>query len=99
MDTNPEQPPTIEECRALLDPHRKRTIRRFLEAPATRETPDPHELESAFWDVVYHETPACSATVARIVERELEQSERTVGEVLDGWRPDSMIHLAQREPR
>ncbi len=77
-----DDPPSIEECRELLEPHRKRKIRRLA---ATGD-----ELERAIFDVVYHETPATTHAVARAVERELVLTERTVGELLDGWRPAAL---------
>lgn len=80
----PGDPPTIDECRALLEPHRHRKVRVVVTGGAGLQ------LSRALFDVIYHETPACDHRSARRVEAELSASDRTVGDVLDGWRPPAL---------
>lgn len=67
----------------LLRPHAKRPIRAFLRDNS------PSPAEDAFWSLVYGRTVVNHAT-AVAVERELSSSSRTVGELVEGWRPEAL---------
>jgi hypothetical protein len=65
-----------------LQPHRKRKVRAFL-----RTFDDTTPEAGALWAVLFRHVVVDHST-AITVAQELEASDRTVGDVLDGWRPD-----------
>lgn len=72
---------------ALLAAHAKRKIARFIAEPdRDSRNPKPHD---AFWALLYGKTVVDHAT-AVAVERELLSTTRTVGDVLEGWRPRAL---------
>lgn len=81
---------TAEELREQLLPHADRKIRAFL-----RGHPDPTnraacELRVAFWDFVYRRHPHVTHAVACRTAAELVESEKTIGELLEGWVPEAL---------
>lgn len=68
----------------ILWPHRMRTLRAFL-----RKREDSAPEVGALWAVLYGYTVVDHAT-ALAVAVECSESERTVGDVLEGWRPDAL---------
>lgn len=71
-----------DAIREALTPHRTRTIRAFLRRCGEEE-------EAAFWAAVYGETVVTNGT-ATAVAAELEASDHTIGELLDGWKPEAL---------
>ena len=69
----------------ILEAHRHRKLRAFL---ASRQR--TNEEEEALWHLVGEYRPAMSMQLAVRVVAELERSERTVGELLDGWIPEAL---------
>jgi hypothetical protein len=82
MATQPE--PARKNEHEVLAPHRKKALRTLL-GKFRDNTPEA----GALWAVLYgyrvvdHET-------AKAVEAECSRSERTVGDVLDGWKPEAL---------
>lgn len=72
-----------DAIREALTPHRTRTIRAFLRRCGEEE-------EAAFWDAVHDQAKDVDHATASAVVAELEASERTVEELLAGWRPESL---------
>lgn len=71
------------ERRTLTDV-RGTKVRRFLARA------DMVDLEDEFWSLIYDGIASVPLKTARAVAVELEQSPRTVGDVLDGWRPKAL---------
>lgn len=65
---------------AILEPHRKKKLRAILKGD------DRSPEVGALWAVLYGYAVVDHAT-AQHVAHECTTSDRTVGDVLDGWRP------------
>jgi hypothetical protein len=76
----------------VLQPHRRAKVRTFL-----RKYDDTTPEAGAFWAVLFRHV-IVSHTTAVAVAQELEASERTVGDVLTGWRPASLVPSDERRP-
>ena len=66
-----------------LSPHAGRPIRAFLRD-------DYSEAHTAFWDMIYSRNRRVTHNTAVRAAAELANSPRTVGEVLNGWRPQAL---------
>ena len=69
----------------VLQPHRKRKLRAFLHDHRDDAAPEV----GALWATVYGRTVVDHRT-ALAVETECASTDRTVGDVLEGWRPAAL---------
>lgn len=81
-----------EKPQDLLEAHRHRRIRAFL-APGART----NDEELAFWAVVGEYRKGMDMQTAKRVVDELVRCERTVGELLDGWIPQTLQEAPDNE--
>lgn len=69
-----------------LEAHRRRTVRAFLRQA---EEDDPEVWE--FWNLIYGPNIGVPHATAQRVEAELgNEATHTVGDVIDGWRPEAL---------
>lgn len=66
---------------ALLEPYAHRRVRRVLD--------DDGELAAPLWSLIYGNAGVDHAT-AIAVDAELSLTDRTIGDVLAGWRPTAL---------
>lgn len=81
MEHNGQQ----QQRREILEPHANRKIRSVV----TRSDQEDPVVEALF-DVVYEDIKVIDHSVAVAVGKELESTDRTVRELLDGWRPEAL---------
>ena len=67
----------------LLERHRRLRIRTLL----SRLPDDAAPEIVALFDLVYEGRACCTLEQARAIHDALERSGKTVGDLLDGWRP------------
>jgi hypothetical protein len=77
-----------DDAHELLEPHARRKLRTFMRAP------DPgNHSDSKVWDAFYavlYGRDVVTHDTALAVEAELKDSERTIGDVLAGWKPAAL---------
>lgn len=76
----------VPDPREALELHRKRKLSAFMRAPDPGNSSDT-KIWDAFWTLVYDGSPSVDYETADAVVRELSKSDRTVGDVIDGFRP------------
>ena len=79
------QPATTDPLHDALDAladHCHRSVRAFLDRPGAAEEP--------FWFLIYGNRRDVTVSEAKAVHAELQQSRKSIQDVLDGWRPDSL---------
>lgn len=76
-----------------LAPHAKRKLRPM----STLLAPDD-AAHDPFWELVYAGVPEVSYEIAEAVERELIETDKTVDDLVGGWRPATLLAvLASKE--
>lgn len=73
-----------ESPTAALEPHAKRRVRAFIRR--MEREPD-HAAHRAFWDVLFASHPNITHEIAVRVAVELMRTDKTVQDLIDGWRP------------